>query len=259
MVSIPFLRLTISQNKRFLLALLSIFQPLGVVICSGIAYGFVPKYSCDAGLPSCRSSTLEPGAACCSKADNYGWRYLMFTLGAISLFVFLLRFVIFTFQESPKYLVGKGRDEEAIKVLHNVAKVNGYVCQLSIEDLKALEANDPINSTPDGDEAAASAKIDDPNGSLDPGTSTILQSIKFEFYRIKILFATSDLTRLTILVWIIYAFDYWAFSVAGKFFLVLRLLTFPLTLSHQVHFCPPSFFVRTLRSTSQFLKPTETM
>jgi len=37
----------IPQNRRFLLALLSIFQPIGVVICSVIAYGFIPTYSCE--------------------------------------------------------------------------------------------------------------------------------------------------------------------------------------------------------------------
>jgi hypothetical protein len=41
----------------------------------------------------------------------------MFTLGGITLFVFVLRFAIFTFLESPKFLFGKGEDGEALKVL----------------------------------------------------------------------------------------------------------------------------------------------
>jgi MFS family permease len=99
------------------LALLSIFQPFGVVICSVIASGFILQHSCEIGLPSCYDPTLALGAACCTKADNHGWRYLVFTLGGITLFVFVLRFAIFTFQESPKFLFGKGKDGEALKIL----------------------------------------------------------------------------------------------------------------------------------------------
>jgi len=210
------------QNRRFLLALLSIFQPLGVVVCSGIAYGFIPKYSCVPDIKSCKSSTLAPGEACCSKADNMGWRYLMFTLGGIALFIFLLRFVLFTFQESPKYLIGRGRDEDAMKVLHNVAKVNGYDCRLSMDDFRALEANHGPGSgsgLPDSPNGSGDAMLKDgvPTQNAEVANPPFMQQVKNEFSRIKILFSTSALTRLTILVWIIYAFDYWAFSVAGSF------------------------------------------
>jgi len=214
------------QNRRFLLALLSIFQPLGVVVCSGIAYGFIPKYSCATDLKSCKSSTLTPGEACCSKSDNMGWRYLMFTLGGIALFIFLLRFVLFTFQESPKYLIGRGRDEDAMKVLHNVAKVNGYDCRLSMDDFRALEANHGSGSgLPDSPNGSGDAMLKDsvPTQSAEVANPPFMQQVKNEFARIKILFSTSALTRLTILVWIIYAFDYWAFSVAGMAFLPISL------------------------------------
>ncbi len=136
----------------------------------------------------------------------------MYTLGAISLFVFLLRFVIFTFQESPKYLIGKGRDEDAIKVLHNVAKVNKYECQLSMDDFRALEARHLGNAL--NSDRHRQVKVDVP-GDTQPKLSKALQSIKSELSRLRLLFSTSVLTRLTILVWVIYAFDYWAFSVAG--------------------------------------------
>lgn len=38
---------------------------------------------------------------CCHKSDNMRWRCLLYSLGAITLLVFLLRFVAFRFQESP--------------------------------------------------------------------------------------------------------------------------------------------------------------
>jgi hypothetical protein len=107
--------LNLVQNRRFLLALLSVFPLLGVAICSGIAYGFIPPHSCTINLPSCFGSTLAHGVACCAKADNYGWRYLMFTLGGITLLVFALRFVVFKFQESPKFLIGKGKTRKLLR------------------------------------------------------------------------------------------------------------------------------------------------
>lgn len=72
------------ESKRYLLPLLSIFQPLGVVICSVMAYGFIPVHSCspnfsEAGsLPSCKNVDID--VACCRKEDNAGWRYLLFVL-----------------------------------------------------------------------------------------------------------------------------------------------------------------------------------
>lgn len=69
------------ESKRYLLPLLSIFQPLGVVICSIMAYGFIPVHSCspnfsEAGpLPSCKNVGID--VACCKKEDNVGWRYLL--------------------------------------------------------------------------------------------------------------------------------------------------------------------------------------
>jgi hypothetical protein len=38
---------------------------------------------------------------------------------------FFLRFVVFTIFESPKFLMGKGRDEDAVKIVHEVARRNG--------------------------------------------------------------------------------------------------------------------------------------
>jgi MFS family permease len=110
------------QNRRFLVALLSLWQPIGVVAATGIAYGTAarPKWRCDSTLPAC-STGQRP---CCTSDSNMGWRYTLIILGGTTLVVFFLRFFVFTFQESPKFLVSRGREEEAIQVLHNIAKFN---------------------------------------------------------------------------------------------------------------------------------------
>ncbi|KAF8851682.1 MFS sugar transporter-like protein [Acephala macrosclerotiorum] len=209
------------KNRRFLLALLSIFQPLGVMVCSGIAYGFIPKYSCASDLPSCHFSTLAPGAPCCTKASNYGWRYLMFTLGAISLFVFFLRFVVFTFQESPKYLLSKGKDEQALKVLENVAKTNSRVSRVTMQRFAELGRGhgQDVRSSSESSAEAGTSMIRGGGNVVAPKEfmDAPMKSIKRELERVSVLFSTPTLARLTILVWITYAFDYWGFSIAGSF------------------------------------------
>ncbi|KAF6221145.1 hypothetical protein HO133_002826 [Letharia lupina] len=203
------------QNRRFLLAMLSIFQPLGVVISSGIAYGFIPFYSCGNGadkkpLPACSSSTLAPGAPCCTKASNMGWRYTLICLGAICVTIFFLRFVVFRFQESPKFLLYRDRDDKAVEVLQKIAKFNGRESSITLESFEALTNEHASMVNRDTD-------MPIPNAGMEKLTSTWVENIKTELQRCKILFSTFPLARLTILVWITYIFDYWGFSIAGSF------------------------------------------
>jgi len=100
------------------------WQPIGVVAASGIAYGTVAKYRCDPNILGCQDPQLEPGQACCTTQSNMGWRYLVIVLGGMTLFIFFLRFVVFNFYESPKFLLSKGKEQEAIDVLHKIAKFN---------------------------------------------------------------------------------------------------------------------------------------
>jgi MFS family permease len=195
------------QNRRFLLALLSIFQPIGVVLCSVIAYGFIPNYSCSPNfseadpLKSCHDAALVQGEVCCTKESNMGWRYLLYTLGAITFSIFLLRFVVFRFQESPKFLVYRNRDADAIRVLERIAKTNKHPCTLSLQDLEAVDTQ--YGKAPD---AAMSGKL---------GIS-LLTRVKNEGRRVGILFSTWQWTRVTILVWLTYICDFWGFTLAGE-------------------------------------------
>lgn len=200
------------QNKRYLLPLLSIFQPIGVVICSVLAYGFIPNWSCspnfsegDRALPACGAVTL--GQACCSREDNMGWRYLLFTLGGITILVFVLRSVIFEFQESPKFLIYRGKDVEAIEVLHTIARFNNTSCALTLEDLEALEREF------DSDRGTVPML----GGGVKQLKSTWTEKLKLEGDRFKILFSSAQMTRLTLLVWLTYICDYWGFTVAGEY------------------------------------------
>ena len=53
--------------------------------------------------------------------------------------LFVLRFFVFKMYESPRYLVGRGRDAEAVEVVHQVARFNGKKSSLRVEMLRALD------------------------------------------------------------------------------------------------------------------------
>lgn len=70
-----------------------------------------------------------------------GWRYLLFTLGACTLVLWAFRFFVFTLEESPRFLAGRGLDAEAVAVVQRLAAYNGHTCGLTVEQLvKAGEA-----------------------------------------------------------------------------------------------------------------------
>ncbi|BFZ55282.1 hypothetical protein PYCC9005_002322 [Savitreella phatthalungensis] len=197
------------KKNRFLLAALSVFQPLGVVICSVLAFGLVPPFSCDQQLDGC-SSTITgkpPTTPCCTYSSNKGWRYLTVCVGGITFFIFFVRFVIFKFQESPKYLLTRGRDAEALAALQYIAKFNRQECKLTIEDIDkcgAYKARDAV---------------------IGAGAGRVARdNVKYYLLNLRGLFRTRHSTRITLTVWVIYMSQFWGFSMAGFLQLILSNL-----------------------------------
>ncbi|CAO1626461.1 unnamed protein product [Sympodiomycopsis kandeliae] len=236
-------------NRRFLLALLSIFQPMGTLVSSGIAYAFIPKYSCAGG----RGELNAAEKAACTREKNTGWRYALYTIGAITLFIFFLRFFVFKFQESPAYLINKGHDEEAIRVLNAIAKKNkAPKPQLTMEDFILIEdhcsqvrsrkrALSDATSVTDSDEISkpvtnVSSDRSDPfvsrqerraqaaekQEALANETSwqTFKRTLKesgSQLTGVKLLFRDRTMGRITILLWLTYMADFFGFNIAGVF------------------------------------------
>lgn len=135
----------------------------------------------------------------------------MFTLGAITIFVFIARFVLFRFQESPKFLLYRGRDDKAVKVLQYIARYNKVQCHTTLETFQSLEKDDSSNGS-----GVQQGKI--VLGSGDQQNNlTFLQKVKLELIRLKVLFSTPSMAWLTVCVWIIYMFDFWGFTLAGYY------------------------------------------
>jgi hypothetical protein len=112
-------------THQYLLTILSIDWALAQVFATLVAWPLLGHMTC------------EETDANCTRKKNIGWRYFMVTMGGVALLMFLLRFVVFTVFESPKFLMGKGRDEEAVRVVHEVARRNGKQSSLTLEELQS--------------------------------------------------------------------------------------------------------------------------
>ena len=93
-----------------------------------IAWPLIANFSC------------PQGALTCTKSQDMGYRYLLFTLGGFTLLLWGLRFFLFKLEESPRFLVGLGKDAEAVAVIQRIATFNGKECSLTVEDLQRAES-----------------------------------------------------------------------------------------------------------------------
>ncbi|RAO71442.1 uncharacterized protein BHQ10_007454 [Talaromyces amestolkiae] len=195
------------QNRRFLVALLGMWQPIGVVVASAIAFGTAAKYRCDVDLPACNAAGLKPGEACCTVSSNMGWRYEVIIIGVITFLVFFVRYFIFTFHESPKFLVSKGRYEEAIEVLHKIAQFNkAPIPTLTLEDFQAVDM-EMENEEQQHHDSVKTVK------------ARLADSITF----LRELFLSKMQCFIFILLALAYMGDYWSFTLAGSFLPIVLL------------------------------------
>lgn len=146
-----------------LLTLLSVWWPVGQLVASLIGWGFLGT-----GYPV-----------------DKGWRYFVYTLGAMTFVMFLARFLLFHLYESPKFLLSRGRQAEAVAVVHGMAYKNKTTTWLT-EDI--------LNEIGGGPKAAAYHKL----------TTTEIIKRKFSSFsteRIGPLFHTKKLGLTTGLLW----------------------------------------------------------
>ncbi|KAL5360770.1 major facilitator superfamily domain-containing protein [Aspergillus floccosus] len=195
------------QNRRYLVALLGMWQPIGVVVASAIAYGTAAKYRCDVKLPAC--TAVSPGQACCTVSSNMGWRYMVIIIGCMTLTIFFARYFVFRFYESPKFLLSKGREQDAIDVLHKIAKFNGADApSLSVDDFRRIEhefrTETRTHSTP-------------------RKTKGVVVKITRQLSSLRGLFLSRLQCFSFVLLGIAYMGNYWSFNLAGYFLPIVLL------------------------------------
>lgn len=126
-------------SKKWLLTVMSSWWALGQVITNLISWGLIGNYSC----------STEEGEVC-YKANNQGWRYFLYTMGGLTLIMFLSRF-LFGVLESPRYYIARGDDAKAVEIIHKIAKINKKETDLTLEQLQfiddeyGVETNKPQN------------------------------------------------------------------------------------------------------------------
>lgn len=130
----------IPGSHQYLLTLLSVFWSLGQLFASLIAWAFIANYSCVGSNSNPQPATPGGPLQYCDPSLNHGWRYTFYTLGAVTLTGFFLRFLVFQLPESPKYLLSQGRDAEAVAVLRDIARRNGRELPEDVMSLAILRA-----------------------------------------------------------------------------------------------------------------------
>ncbi|KAF8074178.1 MFS general substrate transporter [Lyophyllum atratum] len=178
-------------SHQYLLTVLSIWWAFGQLFGSLIAWPLIANFSCEPGGPTN-----------CPRSANQGWRYFLFTMGGLMFVLWGIRFFIFKLYESPKYLMGRGRDEEAVEVVHRVAEHNRTTSSLTVEHLREAGSL----SFAEGQDLDTSAK-----GAIGR------QLRKFNLRHVKSLFATRKLAYSTSLLITLWAFIGLAFPLYNSF------------------------------------------
>ncbi|CAM1508394.1 Fc.00g052420.m01.CDS01 [Cosmosporella sp. VM-42] len=119
----------IPATHQYLLTMQSGFWSVGQAVAALIGWPLISNFSCPSTTP----------AGECQYRDNMGWRYTYWTFGGLTLVLFLLRFA-FRIYETPKYLLGKGLDQQAVDVVSKVAARNGTATWLTISHFEAVDA-----------------------------------------------------------------------------------------------------------------------
>jgi MFS family permease len=163
-------------SHQYLLTVLSVAWAIAQVVATLVAWPLLGGMTCE-----------EEESDTCTREGNMGWRWLLIAMGGLTVVMFVVRFGFFTIYESPKYLMGKGRDEEAVRIVHEVARRNGKTTALTVEELRACEPEGYVRQARVGD--AVKRKLED---------------VKFE--RVSALFATRKLALSTGLIMAVWAF-----------------------------------------------------
>lgn len=98
-----------------LLTLLSVWWPVGQLCSSLAAWFFIGGWPAD-----------------------QGWRRFVLAIGLVTFAMFFVRFFVFHLFESPKFLLSRGRQSEAVAVVHGLAHRNGARTWLTEDILDAV-------------------------------------------------------------------------------------------------------------------------
>lgn len=153
-----------------LLTLLSVWWPIGQLASSLVAWFFIANWPVE-----------------------QGWRYFAVTIGIITFGMFAIRFFIFHLFESPKFLLTKGRQNEAVAVVHGMAYRNRTRTWLTSDILDQVALSD-------GEPHVANVALSK------PATNVIREKLRaLSGERLRPLFQNKKLAVSTSLIWFCWA------------------------------------------------------
>ncbi|KAJ5689944.1 hypothetical protein N7462_004336 [Penicillium macrosclerotiorum] len=129
---------SIPASHQFLVALQGVFWGLGQLVASAIGWALIALYTCGTGpdeistaqamsrralAHSNSTSSSSSSDSSCHYVSNKGWRYVWWTFGCITLFLYLCRFGL-SFYQTPKFLLARRRDAEAAQLVKDIALYN---------------------------------------------------------------------------------------------------------------------------------------
>lgn len=156
------------EGATSLLTLLSVWWPIGQLFSSLVAWYFITNWPADEG-----------------------WRHFILAIGAVTLAMFVLRSVVYTVYESPKFLLSQNRPAEAVAIIQNVALRNRAKTWLTMSVLDAVVAEESHEELPLPRTSAS---------------NVVMENLKsFSGERLKPLFSTRKLGLATALLWFAWA------------------------------------------------------
>ncbi|KAK3723641.1 Filamentous Growth Regulator, partial [Vermiconidia calcicola] len=167
------------SSKQWLLTLMASWWGIGQLVAGLFAWAYLPNFSCP-GDPA--ETNIE-----CNWDNNPGWRYVWFSSGAVVFVMSILRITVIRLRETPKFLVGEGKDAQVVDTLQFIANRYHSHCSLTLEQMEACGATGGALPT-------------DRRGSVSAHASS-----KFSFgevgMHLKGLFSTKKLALSTCLIW----------------------------------------------------------
>lgn len=112
------------SQSQWMITALAAWWGVGQLAAGLFSWAFLPNYSCAT-------------AAICTRANNMGWRYVWFADGSLVLVMSLARILVIKLRETPKFLIGEGKDAEVVDTLHFIANKYNRPCSLTLEQLEA--------------------------------------------------------------------------------------------------------------------------
>lgn len=130
----------------------------------------------------------------------------MITLGGIAIVMGLIRILAFKIPESPRYLLSKGRDVDAVEAVNYIARYNGKQETLTLDMLQAIDAQFA------GAGASTTASTTPPSGRALSRTQLVKESLQdYQSSSFKRLFQGRKMaqhTSVTFLMWLTLGIGY---------------------------------------------------